>query len=363
MLNDFDNTSQDQQQEPASLRDTLMASMDAAMAAPTDAPADAGRVRDEHGRFAPKAEGEGAQPTAAPTQAPAGQPTQAPSAAPTAAPARAELSTWRKEMRPLQDKLATGQPLTPEEARQLAEYNVQREREYSTGISTYKAEAQQASAIRDVMQEFMPALQQAGVSPQQWIQNMGRTVAALTYGTPEQKIQTLTSIAQAYGVPLGAIQQQAQTGQVDPNITALMGQLQAVQQQVGQVTNWQQQQQQQTVQQQLAKFADQTQFPYFEQVRPVMAQLLESGAARDLDDAYAKAVRVDDSAWQAEQQRQADAKAAADQAARAAAATRARAASGSVRTGAPAGQGRAPNTDLRGALEAAFDEQSSGGRV
>jgi len=347
MPNDFENTEQNQPQEPASLRATLAASMDAAMPSES-APADDGRPRDEHGRFAPKPAD--SQPAAQQTA-----PTAAPTAAPSAAPTQAELTTWRREMRPLQAKLASGQPLTPEEARQLAEYNIQREQEYSTGISTYKSEAQQSKAIQGVMQEFMPALQQAGMAPEAWIQNMGRTHAALVYGSPEQKLQIFANLAQSYGVPLGAVQQ-AQQGQVDPNITALMGQLQAVQQQVGQVTTWHQQQQHQTMQQQLAKFMDTAQYPHFEQVRGTMAQLLEAGAARDLDDAYAKAIRVDDNAWQAEQQRQAaaaDAKAKAD---RAAVAARARAAGGSVSSSSPAGNGGRPATDLRGALEAAFEE-------
>lgn len=350
----------DQENQEESRRDQLSAMFEQAEQAGSE-DATAQRARDEAGRFAPAAPAEAAPAEAAVAEstAPAVVAEVAP---PAAAPApAATLTTWRKEMMPLHEKLAAGQPLTAEEAKKLAEYNVQREREYSTGVSTYKAEAQQSRQITDVMQEFMPALQQAGMAPAQWIQNMGRTHAQLVYGSPETKLQIFAQLAQNYGVPLGAVQQ-AQEGQIDPNITALMGQLQAVQQQVGHVTTWHQQQQQQSMEQQLAKFADQSQFPHFEQVRGVMAQLLESGAAKDLDDAYAKAVRVDDTAWQAEQQRQAAAAAATQQRQSAAAVGKAKAAAGQVRSAAPSSTATAPPSakDRRATLAAAFADADSG---
>lgn len=348
----------DQENQEESRRDQISAMFDQAEQAGNEE-ATGQRTRDEAGRFAPAPAAEEAPVEAAQPETPVVAPVEAvPVAAPAPAPT---LTTWRKEMMPLHEKLAAGVALTPEEAKKLADYNVQREREYSTGISTYKAEAQQSRQITDVMQEFMPALQQSGLAPAQWIQNMGRTHAQLVYGSPETKLQIFANLAQTYGVPLGAVQQ-AQEGQIDPNITALMGQLQAVQKQVGQVTNWHQQQQQQSMEQQLAKFADQSQFPHFEQVRGVMAQLLESGAAQNLDDAYTKAVRVDDTAWQAEQQRQAATAAAAQQRQSAVAVGKAKAAAGQVRSAAPSSAATAPPSakDRRATLAAAFADADSG---
>src|SRR5215203_803414 len=168
-----------QEQGPVSLRDTLTASMDAAEAGTlgqdtgtVDAGAadDAQRTRDEQGRFAARqAEQQAAAPAVEQQAAPVVD----------SAP---KLTTWRKEYLPIQQKLESGQALLPEEAKKLAEYNVQREREYATGISAHRAEAQHAKSLTDVVQEFMPQLQQANMNPADWIQRMGRTHCAIVAG-------------------------------------------------------------------------------------------------------------------------------------------------------------------------------------
>lgn len=357
--------------DPApSRRDVLMASMEAienedpapapAVAATATVPADPapapaegdGRVRDASGRFAPGA--------AAPAIPVVAAPAPAPELAPPPAPA--SLTTWKKEFLPLHEKLNQGLPLTAEEAKLLAGYNVQREREYSTGISGYKAEAQTARAITDVMQEFMPALQKSNMHPAQWIQNMGRAHATLVYGSPEQKIHMFSQLAQEYGVPLGAVGQVQAGGQVDPNMLALMQQIQSVQQSVSGITSAHQQREQQEIHQQLSKFEDASQYPHFAQVRGMMAQLLESGLAQDLDQAYTKAVRMDDQAWQAEQSRQASAQASTAEASRQAAIAKAKQSAGQVRAAAPvaAPASGAKATDRRAILAEQFDSVESG---
>lgn len=343
-----------QNDEPLSLRDTIEASVTEHTSTPDEsAPAADGRSRDEQGRFAPKA-----------ADAPTPEAASVPAAAPVeAAPTQQELSTWRKEMRPLQAKLAAGQPLTLEESRQLADYNIQREREYSTGISTYKGEAQHAKEITGVMQEFMPALQQAGMQPAQWIQNMGRTHSMLVYGTPDQKIHVLSEVAKSYGIPIDAIIQYAQGNGVNPAIAQGMQQQSHLQQELQGVKQWMNQQQEQAVRNELAKFEDASRFPHFEQVRDKMAQLLEAGMANDPEEAYNAAVRLDVNAWNAEQQRQAAASADQQKQNAQAAARKARTAGVSVRTGTPVAPVPRSASDLRGTLEDAFDQVAGGGRV
>jgi len=339
-------------------RDQIMASMDAIESADPVVIDDGGaaqRARDESGRFAPK-------PADAPAAAPA--PVVATPAA-QAAPQPAEapsLTTWRKEYLPIQQKLSSGQALTPDEAQRLAAYNVQREKEYSTGVSTYKAEAQQAQHLKTAVDEFLPTLQRHGMDPAQWITNMGRAHHTLAMGTPEQKLQMFTNLARDYNVPLGMIQQ-AQQGGVDPVAMQLMAEVQRLQQSVTGVTSWREQQEMQAIQQELSKFADTERYPHFEQVRGSMAQLLESGVAQNPDEAYTKAVRLDDTVFTAEQARQASAGAAAQEAARQAALKKAKNAGASVRSATPSGMTAAPTAkDRRGALASAF-EAADAGRV
>lgn len=346
--------------EPASLRDTLTANMDAAEAASaqaaTAAPANgesaeaaAERARDQQGRFAPAG-----QAAAAPAAAVATDP---------AAQAAPVLNTWRKEFQPLQAKLASGQALNADEAKKLAEYNVQREREYSTGISTYKAEAQANSQFTAAMQEFMPLLQQNNMNPSQWIQNLGRAHATLAMGSPEQKLQMFANLAKDYGIPLAAVGQ-VQQGQLDPTVAALMNKIQHLEQGLQGINTRYEGEQDAVISAEIAKFQDASKYPHFEQVRSTMAQLLENGLAQDPESAYNKAIRMDDTVWQAEQARQATATATSQTVNRAAAASKARQAAGQVRSGTSAGvSAKAPVTDLRGSISAAFDEVSGGGRV
>lgn len=355
MPNDQDSN---QNIESTSLRDTLEASVNAieTPAAPDNQANDAAaqRARDEQGRFA--AQQAEQQPTAAPTAAPEQ------SAAQAAQDRR--LTTWRKEYLPIQDKLARGEALTADEAKKLADYNHQRESEYSTGISTYKAEAVKAKEIMGAMGEFMPLLQQHGIQPTTWIQNLGRAHTTLSMGTPEQKLQMFAHLAQQYGIPLPAVQQ-AQQGQIDPVTAALMAEIQTLKNTVGRVSGSFEEQQQQRVFQELQKFTDAEQYPHFFQVKATMAQLLEAGLVQTPDEAYAKAVRMDDTAWQAEQERQASAQRATQAAASAAVAVKAQQRAASVRSTTPgvAGTSAAPATDRRAALAEAFDSADGGGRL
>lgn len=357
----------EEQEIQESRRDTLAAHLDAAEAGTLAAPEPAARVgtdgddgitaaaaraRDESGRFAPKTVDAASTPHAAPAPALA-----APAPAPEPAP---QLTTWRKEYLPIQQKLAAGQPLTLDEAQKLAAYNVQREKEYSTGVSTYKAEAQQAAQFTQAMAEFMPTLQQNNLNPAQWIQNLGRAHHTLAMGSPEQKLQMFTRLAQDYGVPLAAVQQ-AQGGQVDPLSLQLMQELQNINTQVKGITSWREQQQDQALQQELSKFSDTAQYPHFEQVRESMAQLLERGVAQNPDEAYAKAVRLDDGIFTAEQSRQAAATVATTAASRQAAVAKARSANVSVRSATPSGAtASGAAKDRRGLLAEALDAADSG---
>lgn len=352
---------QNQNNEPDTRRDIILASMDAIETGdPGQSQGEAAqRARDEAGRFAPKAtepaDASVAEPAAATQVAPA-----APAMVAEPAPAAPTLTTWRKEYLPIQQKLAEGLPLTAEEAQKLAAYNVQREKEYSTGVSTYRAEAQRAQEFTQAMAEFMPTLQQHNLNPAQWIQNLGRAHHTLAMGSPEQKLQMFARLAQDYGVPMAAIQQ-TQGGQVDPLAMQLMQELQVVNQRVQGITSWREQQEQQAIAQELSKFNDASKYPHFDQVRESMAQLLERGFAQSPDDAYAKAVRLDEGLFAQEQQRQAAVQTASTAQSRQAAVTKARGAAVQVRTATPSGTtSNAAPKDRRSALAAALEESDSG---
>lgn len=302
------------------------------------------RARDEAGRFAKQEKAEEPPPAPEPQE-------QAP------AP---KLTTWKKDFIPLHEKLDQGLPLTPDEAKRLAQYNIQRESEYATGISMHKDRATRLESVEKAIEPFLPLLQQHNVTPDRWIQSLGQAHQTLAMGTPEQKLQAFQRLANDYGINLGAVQQ-SQNGQLDPALMGMMEQFQQLRGQLQNVTTWQEQQEQQRVSNAIAEIAnDAEKYPHFEKVRGTMAQLLESGLAPDLKTAYAKAIRMDDEVWTAEQTRQSQATIAAQTQTQAVAKAKAKAVS--PRSATPSGAiGKAPATDRRALLEEAFD--ASTGRV
>lgn len=334
------------QQPQSTLRETLEAGFDAAeQAAPLEITQTDTRARDEAGRFAPKQKEEAtAQPQAAPAPQQQSQPQQ---------PQWAGPSTWKKEYRPIYDKLSQGLPLTADEAKQLAKYNVERENDFKTGVSTYKAEAMRAKEIQESITPFLPELQAQGIHPAQWIKQLGTAHYALAKGAPELKLQVFRELARQYGVPLGAVMQDPQ--QVPPIVNDLLQQLAELKQQVSGVTNWRQQQETTSLSSEIQKYANDTQnYPHFETVRGTMAQLLETGLAQDLKSAYDKAV------WMHEDTR---GQLMATQTSKPNPVPQARARAVSPRSATPTGQvTTATAKDRRATLEDAFD-QLGGGRV
>jgi hypothetical protein len=290
--------------------------------------AEGSRTRDERGRFA-KVE----QP--------------APQAQQPAAQTRKPPSSWKKDYWGHWEKLGTDPELS-----KLQEYIEQRESDYAKGVSTYKAQWDQAQPIYEAIQPFMPELQQHGIAPAQWIQNLGAAHRTLVLGSPEQKLQTFARLATEYGVPLQALQ----TGKYDPQFAHIANTVGALQRDW---TAFQQQQfnaEQAKLQQEIDAFAATA--PHFEEVRQTIAGLLRSGIASDLKTAYDKAIRLDESVWakvqasqagQAEKQRQAEI-------------AKKKAAAVSPKSSSPTGAMAAGNTkkSLRDTLSEQFDEVAGG---
>lgn len=217
-------------------------------------------------------------------------------------PALQRPSTWKKEYLPIWDKLTSGQQLTNEEAIKLAEYSNQREAEYKRGVSTYKTEADNARTLIQAIEPFMPELQANNIHPATWINNLGRAHYLLAKGSPEQKVQMFTKLAQDYGIQLG--QNGIESPQYDPNVNALLEQINTLKSEIGSVKGWKEQEEQQRLMSEINRVAQNTEkFPYFDEVREDMAQLLERGLANDLETAYARAVRLNESVWQKEQEK------------------------------------------------------------
>jgi hypothetical protein len=309
-------------------RELLSQQFDEAEAAPQPAQANtAERPRDEAGKFAsPKAQAE-------PEQEPAEEPVW-----------KRPPASWKKDYH---EAWQTADD-------RLKEYAWTREEQMKAGLEPLKSKAQFADQMQEAVQPYMQTIQGLGIDPPRAVKALLEADHALRYSTPEQKLQLFSRLAQQYGVNLGQVQGLPQQTPVDPMVYSLQNELNSVR---GEINGWKQQQEQA---QNSALLGEINQFSqkveHFEEARPVMIQLLQSGVAQTLDDAYDKAIRLDPNLFEQiakAQQAEAAAKQAKEQNR---AVKTARAAAVSVRSATPGVNTAPKSSDRRALLEEAFAE-------
>ena len=242
----------------------------------------------------------------------------------------------------------------------MREYAYQREEQMRKGVEPLLSKAQFADAMNQALEPYMQTIQGLGLKPEQAVAALAQADYTLRTAPPEQRVQYLYNLAAQYGISLG---QPGQAGQptaapsVDPLVWQLQNELNNVR---GEVMGWKQQQEMAQNQQLLSEINDFSgKAEYFEEARPTMIQLLQTGVAETLEDAYDKAIRLDSALFEKVQSAQQAQIVAKQNAEKNRAAKAARAAAVSVRGSTP-GTNTAPKAHSRRAmLEEAFEESSS----
>jgi len=237
----------------------------------------------------------------------------------------------------------------------MKEYAWQREEQMKAGVQPLMEKARIADQFNEVLNPYMETIRGLGMDAPKAVKALMEADHALRYSDPQQKQQLFMRLAQQYGVNLGDMSQLPQQ-MVDPNISALQQELNRVR---GEVLSWKEQQEQvqnQSLLSEIDSFAMRAE--HFEEARPTMISLLQSGVATTLEDAYEKALRLDDNLYQQVQQsRQAQVetqqKVVANQAAK-----KARAAAVSVRSAAPGATTATKAQDRRSLLAEQFDSMA-----
>lgn len=381
---ELENTSQEsvqteQTEKPVSVAESLSQAWDATIGKNDEAESkDSGaKARDESGRFAKK---EGDAPKAE---------TAKDSAKPDAAKPEQTAAerfgvkrpdSWKKELWPIWDKLDAGQPLTREEQKQFLEYIPHRESEYQKGVSAYKAEWDRAKPLIDALSPYQQLIQQAGLQPEQAVASLMSTHQSLSYGTPQQKLQTFARLSQEYGIPLNELLIQGEDGKVYLNQQYFQAQQQQAQKQNAGITPQDvdrivaQRLQQAQIQAAVAQFQatkdkdGKPLYPHFEAVKQTMDGLLRSRLATDLHGAYEAALAMPQhrELYEAQQTAKREAEEAARKAEALAKADRARHNTISPKTSSPTGQQKAQKGNGREAIVNAMSEAYDahiGGRI
>ncbi len=239
----------------------------------------------------------------------------------------------------------------------LREYAWQREEQMKRGVEPLLSKAQFADAMNEALEPYMATIRGLGMTPDKAVAALAQADHTLRTSAPEQKMQYFLQLAQSYGINLGQMApQQGQQGaaQYDPMVYQLQNELNAMR---GEVMGWKQQQEMQQNQQLLTEINDfSLKAEHFEDARPTMIQLLQSGVAETLDDAYEKAIRLDSELFERVQSAS-QAQVAAKQAAQKdRAAKTARAAAVSVRGSTPGTNTASKAQSRRSLLEEAFSD-------
>ena len=168
-----------------------------------------------------------------------------------------------------------------------------------------RREEAHANGVRKIHEEYAPikqfteslggVIQEAanvGLPPVQYIHNLARAEYSLRNGSPEQRMEALFSLADQYGLPLRQfvnVPQGQQPSQQAPAIPPQIQQeLEASRQFRQQYEQQTRAQQEQAIQRQVQEFAKENEF--FEDVRELMADLMDANPNRTLKDAYEQAI-------------------------------------------------------------------------
>ena len=235
----------------------------------------------------------------------------------------------------------------------LQEYAYKREEEMRAGIEPLRSKAQFADQMNEAIQPYMNTIQGLGIYAPRAVKALMEADHVLRNSPPDQKRAYLANLARSYGINLGEVDSYSQGAPVDPNYYALQNELNNIR---GEMNNQKQQQEQaenQSLLGEINNFAGNAE--YFEEVRPDMIKLLQSGVAGTLEEAYEKAIRLNDDVFTQTQQRS-QAEAAAQKSSSAnRAAKAAKAAAVSVKSSTPGTKTTTKAQDRRSMLLEQFD--------
>ena len=242
--------------------------------------------------------------------------------------------------------------------REVQEEVLRREGDSMRLIGSVGPKIRLADEINGHIQPFAERLQANGVSPSAFIGDVFNSVKALTSSNPQEKAEVVANMIQSYGIDVRMLDAMLSHRLQQPQEVVEARRLAARAESTIH-------QHQQTIEHQsaleaekaLAAFGADPKHEFLDDVRDLMADLIEANRATSLDDAYSAAIWAHPDTRKILLQREAQVRTEA-KATRAAAA---RKASSSVH-GAPAGSATTPtkaNMSVREAVEAAFDEHSS----
>lgn len=194
------------------------------------------------------------------------------------APVRNPWASWKKEAQ------STLSQLPPETQRMIQE----REEQFHKGIEQYKSDAQYGRTLGRALSPHMEYLNQIGVTPDVAIDKLIQAEKMLRTSDYNTRVNAFMKLAHDYGIDANSLTNVP----FDPYKYQLEQQLASQQAMLQQIQQSRQTAEEAQLGQTIEQFAQQHE--YFDEVRETMADLLDKGLASNLNDAYSKAVRLND---------------------------------------------------------------------
>ena len=194
-------------------------------------------------------------------------------------------SSWKKE-------LGTHWDTLPPEVQSNV---IEREKQYASGVSAYKSEADRAKSVMQSVSQFEPMLQKRGIQTDKWIQQMGIAHYLIAEGSPQERVQAVAQIIKNNGVDVNALGQllagQQPTYQQQPQQTQLPQPPVDIEAKVNEAL---QKREIEAAYSAFEKDVTAGKYPHFsdEAVKGTMAGLLQSGLAQDYPSAYDAALAL-----------------------------------------------------------------------
>jgi len=288
------------------------------------------------GGGAPGGDPAGTTPEGDTSQVPADDATPPASGTPAPKPGQAP-NTWKPEV------AAKWAALDPEVQAEI----LRREDDMFKGIEGYKANAKIGEQFNQVIEPYKHILAHFKVDPVQQLSGLMKAHYTLATGSPEQRVQLFRHLAGQYGVDVSELSKDPPY--VDPEVKRLTEGHQALESKFNQTQQELLREREAAAQQRVEAFEKETEAdgktlkrPYFKELEADVAAQLRAGA-KDLQEAYDRAVWANPVTRVKEQQRlqqEADSKRKAEEKAKAEAARKATAAN--TRTTAKSGSAAAP---------------------
>lgn len=228
-----------------------------------------GRDRDDAGRFSKKAE-EVAKATETPEAVVTATPTTKidPPPAALSAVAKAKWDSW------------------PAEAR--AEIT-KREADVHKMFTSHDGELNLGRKMKEVVTPYMPIIQAEGGTPETAVRDLLNTAYVLRTSQPAQKAQLIQKIIADYNVDMSLLENGSGGQQTSPDVAALQNEIATLKQQANPqvlISQLRDTMENEKIQTEVNAFAADAKNVHFQNVKPEMASFMQSGQAKNLQEAY-----------------------------------------------------------------------------